>query len=76
MWLCYYIGSICARLVRAIEVVTHRLANQCYLFPAAFLAAMRLGFRFSNLLGSVYGKGNVIFSPKDGNKLFSPGVLK
>lgn len=33
---------------------------------------MRLGFRFSNLLGSVYGKGNVIFSPKDGNKLFSP----
>ena len=32
---------------------------------------MRLGFAFSNLCGTVYKCGNVVFTP-DGNRLISP----
>lgn len=32
---------------------------------------MKFGYKFSNLLGTVYNKGNILFTP-DGNTVISP----
>lgn len=42
-----------------------------YLWLYSFISKMRSLFQFSNLMGTIYRKGNVIFT-NDGNSVISP----
>eukprot|EP00026_Physarum_polycephalum_P000323 Phypoly_transcript_00323.p1 GENE.Phypoly_transcript_00323~~Phypoly_transcript_00323.p1 ORF type:complete len:955 (+),score=97.26 Phypoly_transcript_00323:2285-5149(+) len=49
-----------------------RSAHACVcLRVCTFTSHMKFGFKFSNLLGTVYKRGNLLFTP-DGNSLLSP----
>ena len=58
-------------LERLLQKIYRCTCNRLYHGVLEFFAIMKTHFQFSNLLGTVYGSGNIAFTP-DGSCLLSP----